>query len=158
MKFPETEEEYLEMRKEIQRGYDNKDETITCVICFYPIEDNGFGWKGGHNAMPFAQGRCCDSCHNTHVLPTRIANALEQSYLARSRDVVDQLRMRVNLVTSSGNPDVDLGLGFGFQLNGSAQAVEDNLKLHLREQARIIALGLVRERNQSKQDTGGEEE
>tara|TARA_R100000742_G_C4220686_1_gene44543 strand:- start:141 stop:323 length:183 start_codon:yes stop_codon:yes gene_type:complete len=29
-------------------------------------------WEGGHNAMPVAEGRCCDLCHDNIVLPERI--------------------------------------------------------------------------------------
>ena len=35
----------------------------TCVICFGEIEVQSNGWAGGHNAMPVAEGQCCDDCH-----------------------------------------------------------------------------------------------
>jgi len=41
-----------------------------CVLCFEKIE--GFG----NNAMPLAEGRCCDLCNITKVIPGRI-KALE---------------------------------------------------------------------------------
>tara|TARA_R100000900_G_scaffold20662_1_gene16854 strand:- start:111 stop:428 length:318 start_codon:yes stop_codon:yes gene_type:complete len=35
----------------------------TCVICLGEIEVQSNGWAGGHNAMPVAEGQCCDDCH-----------------------------------------------------------------------------------------------
>lgn len=35
----------------------------TCVICLGEIEIQSNGWAGGHNAMPVAEGQCCDDCH-----------------------------------------------------------------------------------------------
>ena len=35
----------------------------TCVICLGKIEIQSNGWAGGHNAMPVAEGQCCDDCH-----------------------------------------------------------------------------------------------
>ena len=37
-----------------------------CVICEEPIE--GYG----HNARPYAEGRCCDVCNVSWVIPMRI--------------------------------------------------------------------------------------
>jgi hypothetical protein len=37
-----------------------------CSICGAPFEGHG------HNAMPINEGRCCDSCCNTLVVPRRI--------------------------------------------------------------------------------------
>ena len=31
------------------------------------------GWAGGNNARPINDGRCCDNCDNTVVIPQRIA-------------------------------------------------------------------------------------
>ena len=33
----------------------------------------------GHNAQPVTNGRCCDVCNDTQVVPTRLNNMLEQS-------------------------------------------------------------------------------
>lgn len=39
-----------------------------CVIC--GDEYSGYG----HNPRPVADGRCCDVCNDTVVIPTRIQN------------------------------------------------------------------------------------
>lgn len=48
-------------------GFDNKfTEFKLCVICEYPY----FGY--GHNALPVAEGRCCDTCYSTKVIPAKL--------------------------------------------------------------------------------------
>lgn len=50
-----------------------------CVICNSVIGvDPISGWAGGHNAEPIAEGRCCDSCNATEVIPARIAEMFVQ--------------------------------------------------------------------------------
>lgn len=49
-----------------------------CCICDGYIEPlrNNEGevvWSGGHNAEPVDEGRCCDTCNNEVVIPTRLA-------------------------------------------------------------------------------------
>jgi hypothetical protein len=44
---------------------------MDCVICKIPIEENEYGWAGGNNALPVAEGRCCDGC-NTLVIIERL--------------------------------------------------------------------------------------
>ena len=43
-----------------------------CVICSEDIGVEANGWKGGCNAEPVAEGRCCKPCDDTIVIPTRI--------------------------------------------------------------------------------------
>ena len=43
-----------------------------CVICNDPIGADSYGWEGGMNAEPVAEGRCCERCDNEIVIPTRI--------------------------------------------------------------------------------------
>ena len=43
-----------------------------CVICGEPIGVDSYGWDGGRNADPVAEGRCCEDCDNTIVLPARM--------------------------------------------------------------------------------------
>ena len=44
-----------------------------CSICEGLIDINPFnGWAYGHNAEPVAKGRCCDSCNDAVVIPSRI--------------------------------------------------------------------------------------
>jgi len=49
---------------------------LKCVICKGSIEpdktpDGQIYWEGGNNAEPVADGRCCNKCDNTVVLPAR---------------------------------------------------------------------------------------
>ena len=49
-----------------------------CSICDGHIEplrdDSGeVVWEGGNNALPVQDGRCCDNCNITVVIPVRIA-------------------------------------------------------------------------------------
>ena len=46
---------------------------MKCKIC----DDTFLGH--GHNAEPIANGRCCDVCQDTKVLPARLDQMLEQS-------------------------------------------------------------------------------
>ena len=46
---------------------------MKCKIC----NDTFFGH--GHNAQPVANGRCCDVCNDTEVVPSRLNRMLEQS-------------------------------------------------------------------------------
>lgn len=45
-----------------------------CCLCgnkIYPqIKVSGDYW--GHNALPLKNGRCCDSCNATKVIPERL--------------------------------------------------------------------------------------
>jgi len=48
-----------------------------CTICGSDIPphttpEGVVYWEGGHNAMPVAEGRCCDLCHDLIVIPERI--------------------------------------------------------------------------------------
>ena len=44
---------------------------MECEICFGPIEVHG-DWTQGHNAAPVVDGRCCDTCNATVVVPMRL--------------------------------------------------------------------------------------
>ena len=43
---------------------------MKCVIC-----DNEIYTEYGHNAEPVKDGRCCDMCNQTVVIPRRIKDA-----------------------------------------------------------------------------------
>ena len=47
-----------------------KGEYMKCVIC-----DNEIYTEFGHNAEPVKDGRCCDMCNQTVVIPRRIKDA-----------------------------------------------------------------------------------
>ena len=51
------------------------DELIDCVICNNPISTDPYGWSGGANAEPIAEGRCCHDCDASVVIPYRILQA-----------------------------------------------------------------------------------
>ena len=46
-------------------------EQIICCICKKPIPVKGT-WAAGNNAEPVANGRCCDYCDDSVVIPARI--------------------------------------------------------------------------------------
>ena len=53
-------------------------ENRKCSICEGHIEplrdDKGeIVWEGGNNAQPVNDGRCCDDCNMTVVIPARMA-------------------------------------------------------------------------------------
>lgn len=50
---------------------------LLCSICRHPILPKG-SWTDGNNAQPVNNGRCCDDCNATVVIPARIA-ALQSS-------------------------------------------------------------------------------
>jgi hypothetical protein len=41
-------------------------------ICGEPIYEELSGWTEGHNAEPITDGRCCETCNQTKVIPVRI--------------------------------------------------------------------------------------
>ena len=45
--------------------------TIKCCICGKQIKPVGT-WTQGNNAQPVKDGRCCDYCNSTVVIPARI--------------------------------------------------------------------------------------
>jgi len=48
-----------------------KSASIKCSICKKEIEVKGT-WTQGNNAQPINNGRCCDVCNDTKVIPARI--------------------------------------------------------------------------------------
>lgn len=50
---------------------------IICCICNKPIEIKGT-WRWGNNADPIADGRCCDHCDQTVVIPARVVSIYKQ--------------------------------------------------------------------------------
>ena len=50
---------------------DNYEETGTCSICGRQY----YHW--GNNAWPVNDGRCCDICNSTVVIPARLKLAVE---------------------------------------------------------------------------------
>jgi hypothetical protein len=47
-----------------------------CSICGGPLEpDPEKAWDKGNNAAPVNNGRCCDHCNQTVVLPARAVSS-----------------------------------------------------------------------------------
>ncbi len=47
-------------------------ELLDCSICGEKIEPNVIGWTYGYNSQPVNDGRCCKSCDDYVVMPTRL--------------------------------------------------------------------------------------
>lgn len=48
---------------------------INCDICGNPIPVCPIsGWRYGNNAQPVNDGRCCDVCNTTVVIPRRLTD------------------------------------------------------------------------------------
>ena len=57
---------------------------MDCIICkteipLHKTKEGIVYWEHGHNAEPYASGRCCDLCHDAWVLPARINKVIEGS-------------------------------------------------------------------------------
>ena len=46
---------------------------MKCSICTSEIDVQANGYKGGHNAFPLSNGRCCTKCNDTEVVTMRMA-------------------------------------------------------------------------------------
>jgi hypothetical protein len=55
---------------------------VNCSICKDPIEVIGT-WESGNNAWPVNDGRCCNTCDMTVVLPARLQDMFEQETFER---------------------------------------------------------------------------
>lgn len=44
---------------------------MECCICGSKIPTIG-GWTQGNNALPVADGRCCNDCNAEYVIPARL--------------------------------------------------------------------------------------
>lgn len=51
---------------------------MKCCLCNQEIQPHPLSkWDKGNNAQPLAEGRCCDDCDQTKVIPERIKQYLE---------------------------------------------------------------------------------
>ncbi len=44
---------------------------MKCCLCGDKIEQKGT-WTQGHNAQPLKEGRCCEGCNLSKVIPERM--------------------------------------------------------------------------------------
>lgn len=56
-----------------------------CSICGGPLCDEDAEWKGGNNAAPINDGRCCDWCNSTVVVPVRIKMIMNEKSARETR-------------------------------------------------------------------------
>ena len=45
---------------------------MKCCICQQKIKKELNGWTLGNNAQPVKDGRCCNKCNSTIVIPARL--------------------------------------------------------------------------------------
>jgi len=62
---------------------------MMCVICHKEIEkqyteEGVMYWDQGNNAEPISEGRCCNECNRSEVLPARLAE-IQISLTSRGR-------------------------------------------------------------------------
>lgn len=50
---------------------------MKCSICNKEIPVKG-KWTQGNNAQPINDGRCCDYCNDTKVLPARLERLMKK--------------------------------------------------------------------------------
>ena len=73
---------------------------MECVICKQEITADPYGWEGGCNAEPVAEGQCCYRCDVDVVLSARMIQ-----YGIDRRDVegiVAEIWQRISNETSKG--------------------------------------------------------
>jgi hypothetical protein len=62
---------------------EKKGKTIKCSLCGNDIEHKRSPltgkvyWTQGNNAQPLNDGRCCDVCNDTRVIPARMGLVLK---------------------------------------------------------------------------------
>lgn len=70
---------------------------MKCSICSNDIEvqrsETGeIMWDQGHNAEPVNDGRCCDTCNWTVVIPRRIAGVKIIKKTAKLEETADEVQ------------------------------------------------------------------
>ena len=53
---------------------------MDCSICDGAIEVTGYGWPDGNSAEPVNDGRCCNYCNWSVVIPARL-DGFSRSYV-----------------------------------------------------------------------------
>ena len=61
---------------------------MNCVICSSDILHQSNGWDKGHNPSPIKEdGRCCEECNSTVVIPTRLSKFMS---IEEARELVKE--------------------------------------------------------------------
>lgn len=51
---------------------------MKCCLCDGEVEVQSNGWCHGHNAEPLVKnGRCCETCNSSKVIPARLVDYFE---------------------------------------------------------------------------------
>ena len=60
---------------------------MKCSICKNKVTPQPNGWAQGHNADPVVpNGRCCEACNSTVVIPARLRRYLGIGEVAEKED------------------------------------------------------------------------
>lgn len=65
---------------------------MKCCLCSREIEVKAGGWDSGNNAEPVANGRCCDECNDSLVIPARLFEASARRYGVRVEMFPERMR------------------------------------------------------------------
>jgi len=63
---------------------------MKCCLCGNEIEIFG-GWDQGNNAQPLKDGRCCNECNWTKVIPVRMQSVKKSSNVDKFKEQLKQL-------------------------------------------------------------------
>ena len=78
---------------------------MKCILCGKKIEVVGT-WRCGNNAQPLSDGRCCNSCNSTKVIPARLS-----TITSNSSDTID-LNRDNPLIKDNDNSNKTIYKGF----------------------------------------------
>jgi hypothetical protein len=77
--------DYLMKGNSMKDNHIDKTKIHVCVICSETIKPKFLGldndgnkhyWYHGNNALPVADGKCCDNCNKSVVIPERMTNIM----------------------------------------------------------------------------------
>ena len=77
---------------------------IICSICNEPIPTTSYGWSEGNNAQPINDGRCCDNCDATVVIPKRIERVIMNNPRyseQKKQDILGSLQIASNRINNN---------------------------------------------------------
>ena len=78
-----------------------------CVLCGDALDvlyKNGVAiWTDGHNAEPEANGRCCNFCNDTKVIPARLRSVQGRGLSIDFKNPANIINMKNNLIDMLGS-------------------------------------------------------